>query len=135
LSGRKHIALVKGDPDSSPTLVRVQSADVLGDIFAASKSKNKISQDKALEAIAREGKGIVLYIQNQDGGIRIGQDEQGNNKLLQPKMDAKDYGTGAQILADLGIEKIRLLTSQPKKVVALKGYGLEIVEQISLLDA
>ncbi len=134
LSGRKHIVLTKGTLDDSPTLVRVQSSNVLGDVFAATDSKNKMSQDKALEAIAKEGKGVIVYIQNPDGGIRVGKDDKGKSKLLEPKMDAKDYGTGAQILADLGIAKIRLLTSQPKKVVALRGYGLEIVEQIGLLE-
>ena len=95
-----------------------------------------------MKRIAEAGKGAILYIEQSHGGIRVenrpeptdGRPATLRSFVTPSKMDAKDYGIGAQILADLGLQKIILLSSKPKKVIALQGYGLEIVDQISLLE-
>ena len=140
LNDRYHIAVSRGKLDERPTLVRVQSEHLVSDIFATPKSDRRYCLSKSLEIIAKEDHGVVLYIEQPHGGMRVkdvpsdtlADDEL--SELFPAKMDNKDYGLGAQILADLGLSKIRLLSSRPRKVVALQGYGLEICEQISLLE-
>jgi len=140
LNDRYHIVLSLGELNDRPTLVRVQSEHLVSDIFASTQSIRRFCLDQSLKLIAEEGHGVVLYIEQPHGGMRVsglpaslGESTQ-LAELRPAKMDHKDYGVGAQILADLGLTKIRLLSSRPKKVVALQGYGLEICEQISLLD-
>ncbi|WOO42651.1 3,4-dihydroxy-2-butanone-4-phosphate synthase [Rubellicoccus peritrichatus] len=133
LDDRRHFALSLGDLDENPTLVRVQSENLLGDVFRGSKFHGHSSLEAAMARIAEEGHGVVLYIEQPNGGIRIEKTDSGQKLAVGPMhMDFRDYGIGAQILAQLGLKKIRLLMTKPRNVVALDGYDLEIVEQISL---
>ena len=144
LNDRYHVVLSRGKLDSAPTLVRVQSEHLISDIFENPDSKRRQCLDKSMEIIAKADHGAILYIELPHGGMRVdpippipGVSSEIDRKIseLRPaKMDYKDYGTGAQILADLGLSKIRLLSSRPHKVIALQGYGLEICEQIPLFD-
>ena len=139
----EHLALVKGNINSTePILVRVHVQCTLGDVFGSLRCHCREKFELAMKAIAEEGKGVLVYLcqerrtqellkkiraydlQNQGSGSSI---ESGK---LPP--DLRDYGIGAQILSDLGVRKIRILTSSPRKVVALTGYGLEIVETIPI---
>jgi len=134
LNDRQHIALSMGRLDAKPTLVRVHSENLLGDIFRSKTVGSHHSLNKAMQLIAEKGHGLLLYIEQPQGGIRVIQ-EQGKAaaKEVGPmKMDFRDYGIGAQILVELGLKKIRLLSSTQRKVVGLDGYDLEIVEQIEL---
>lgn len=139
-----HLALSRGEinPDE-PTLVRVHSECLTGDVFLSKRCDCGGQLDSALEHIAREG-GVLLYLRQEGRGIGLPAkihayklQEQGmdtieaNEKLGYPS-DLRDYGMGAQILADLGVRRIRLLTNNPKKVIGLEGYGLEIVEQLPI---
>lgn len=134
LDDRQHIALSLGTLRSRPTLVRVQSENLLGDIFRSKELGGYRSLNSAMKKIAEEGQGVILYIEQPKGGFRVvGSDGNAEIKQLGPmKMDFRDYGIGAQILVDLGLQKIRLLSSTPRKVVGLDGYGLEIVETIKI---
>lgn len=134
LNDRQHIALSMGKLDARPTLVRVQSENLLGDIFRSKTLGGYNSLHKAMELIAEEGHGLLLYIEQPKGGIRVieGPDETAIKDVGPTKMDFRDYGIGAQILVELGLRKIRLLSSTQRKVVGLDGYDLEIVEQIEL---
>ena len=134
LDGRQHVALSMGCLDTEPTLVRVQSENLLADIFRAKSHGSYHSLNKAMEKIAAVGHGVLLYIEQPQGGIRVIEND-GETKLkaIGPtKMDFRDYGIGAQILAELGLQKIRLLSSTNRKVIGLDGYDLEIVEQIEV---
>lgn len=134
LDDRQHIALSMGELDAHPTLVRVQSENLLGDVFRAKELGGYHSLASAMRQIATAGHGVILYIAQPQGGFRV-VESQGDAKIKEVgpmKMDFRDYGIGAQILADLGLKKIRLLSSTPRKVVALDGYDLEIVEQVGL---
>jgi len=141
-----HIALVKGeiDPDQ-PTLVRVHSECMTGDIFGSMKCDCGDQLHNAMEMIAEEGVGVVLYLRQEGRGIGLvnklkayalqldkGLDTVEANLELGFKDDMRDYGIGAQILVDLGVRKMRLLTNNPKKMVGLEGYGLSVVEQIKI---
>jgi 3,4-dihydroxy 2-butanone 4-phosphate synthase/GTP cyclohydrolase II len=134
LDGRTHYALTRGTLDGSPTLVRVQSENLLADVFRARQYTGFRSLTAALERVAREGRGVVVYIEQPAGGLSLDHPPGGAPTQLAPaRMDARDYGIGAQILADLGLHQIRLLSGSPqRKVVGLDGYGLEIVEVVPL---
>jgi 3,4-dihydroxy 2-butanone 4-phosphate synthase/GTP cyclohydrolase II len=134
LNDRQHIALSMGELNADPTLVRVQSENLLGDIFRSKALGGYNTLTKAMELIAKEGHGLLLYIEQPQGGIRVidGVDKTSQKNVGPAKMDFRDYGIGAQILVELGLKKIRLLSSTQRKVVGLDGYDLEIVEQIEI---
>ncbi len=134
LDDRQHIALSLGKLNASPTLVRVHSENILSDIFRSSAHGGFHSLNRSLERIAREGHGVLLYIEQPKGGVRVSpsRNDPGLKEVGPMKMDFRDYGIGAQILAALGLRKIRLLSSTPRRVVGLDGYDLEIVEQVKL---
>lgn len=140
-----HLALVRGTWEKDePVLVRVHSSCVTGDIFGSCRCDCGPQLHHAMEMVDREGKGVVLYMKQEGRGIGLlnklrayklqeqGMDTVEANIQLGFDMDERDYGVGAQILRDLGITKIRLMTNNPKKRVGLMGYGLEIVENVSI---
>jgi 3,4-dihydroxy 2-butanone 4-phosphate synthase/GTP cyclohydrolase II len=132
LDQRHHVALVAGEISPEPTLVRVHSGNLLSDVFLASGVESHHSLTAAFERIAREGRGVVLYMEpSQAGELLLRRLKQGPD-APPPPMDFRDYGIGAQILVALGLSKIRLLSNSSRKVVGLDGYGLEIVEQVGL---
>ena len=139
------IALVKGDlSGDEPVLVRVHSECLTGDIFGSKRCDCGDQLLAAMSMVEKAGRGVVLYMRQEGRGIGLvnkllayhlqeqGKDTVEANEALGFKADLRDYGTGAQILKDLGLKKIRLLTNNPKKVIGLKGYDLEIVERIPL---
>lgn len=134
LDNRQHLALSMGKLDQAPTLVRVQSENLLGDIFRAKALGGYNSLNTAMQRIAEAGHGVLLYIEQPQGGIRVieGTDQAALKDVGPAKMDFRDYGIGAQILVELGLKQIRLLSSTQRKVVGLDGYDLEIVEQIDI---
>jgi 3,4-dihydroxy 2-butanone 4-phosphate synthase/GTP cyclohydrolase II len=129
LDGRHHLALTMGELGPDPTLVRVHSENLLSDLFRAKGMIGHQMLTASLAAVAKEGRGVVLYMQpqNSDEVLVRCLTEPGE---LPPPMGFRDYGIGAQILAALGLGKIRLLSNSTRKVVALDGYGLEIVELV-----
>jgi 3,4-dihydroxy 2-butanone 4-phosphate synthase/GTP cyclohydrolase II len=140
-----HLALVKGSwKKDEPVLVRVHSSCVTGDIFGSCRCDCGPQLHTAMEMVEKEGKGVVLYMKQEGRGIGLlnklrayklqqeGLDTVEANLQLGFDMDNRDYGIGAQILHDLGISKMRLITNNPKKRVGLKGYGLEIVENVPI---
>jgi 3,4-dihydroxy 2-butanone 4-phosphate synthase/GTP cyclohydrolase II len=144
--GREHLALIKGDPAKADApLVRVHSECLTGDVFGSARCDCGNQLHAAMRMVEKEGCGVVLYMRQEGRGIGLA------NKLhaykLQEKgldtvdanlkrgfpADMRDYGVGAQILADCGLRRIRLLTNNPKKLVGLQGYGLEIVARVPLV--
>lgn len=136
LDGVHHFAFTMGDLDAEPTLVRVQSENLLSDVFQRTGMNGHESLDQSFHAVAEAQRGVVLYMAQPHGGLNINEikkpSDTGNPNLSTVQMDARARGIGAQILAALGLKKIRLLSHGSKKVVALDGYGLQIVEQVPL---
>ncbi|MGC6423740.1 MAG: 3,4-dihydroxy-2-butanone-4-phosphate synthase [Lentimonas sp.] len=130
LDERQHFALTKGTLGTGPTLVRVQSENLLADIFRSSKNGGYNSLQTSMQRINEAGHGVLVYIEQPRGGVRIVEGEE--RDIAPSKMDFRDYGIGAQILVALGLQKIRLLSSTQRKVVGIDGYDLEIVEQIEI---
>lgn len=130
IDGRHHVALTMGALGAEPVLVRVHSENVLSDVFRAKGMPGHQLLTDSLAAVAREKRGVVLYMQPPNAGEVLVRCLSANAGEPPPPMDLRDYGIGAQILAALGVRKIRLLSSGTRKVVGLDGYGLEIVEQV-----
>ncbi|HEX2643397.1 MAG TPA: bifunctional 3,4-dihydroxy-2-butanone-4-phosphate synthase/GTP cyclohydrolase II [Thermoanaerobaculia bacterium] len=141
----EHVALVMGeiDPDI-PTLVRVHSQCLTGDIFGSARCDCGLQLEQALDKIAEEGRGVLLYLLQEGRGIGLmnklrayelqeqGHDTVEANERLGFRPDQRDYGIGAQILRDLGVCKMKLMTNNPSKYIALDGYGLQIVDRVPL---
>jgi 3,4-dihydroxy 2-butanone 4-phosphate synthase/GTP cyclohydrolase II len=132
LDGRHHLAFTMGPPGPEPTLVRVHSENLLSDIFRAKGMGSHHLLTASLEAVARAGRGVVLYMEPSNCGEVLLQRLSAKPGEAPPPMSFRDYGIGAQILAALGLRKIRLLSNSTRKVVGLDGYGLEIIEQVPL---
>ena len=133
LDDRRHIALTLGAMDHRPTLVRVHRENLLSDLFHGNQFDGHLNLNASLEHIGREKHGVLLYIEQPHSGIPSQMPQTLHpSDLGSDNMDFRDYGIGAQILAALGLKKIRLLSSAPRKVIALDGYGLEILEYIDL---
>ena len=134
LDDRQHFALTMGTLNAEPTLVRVQSENLLSDVFRSKKLNGYQSLISALEKITAAQKGVLLYIEKPQGGIHIAKTKntQTPEDPSSTKMDFRDYGIGAQILVALGLKKIRILSGTARKVVGLDGYDLEIIEQIEV---
>ncbi len=144
-TGDTHLALIKGSwEENEPVMVRVHSSCVTGDIFGSCRCDCGEQLHAAMEMVEKEGKGVILYMFQEGRGIGLinklkayklqeqGRDTVEANLELGFAMDERDYGVGAQILRDLGIHKIRLISNDPKKRAGLMGYGLEIVDSIAI---
>ncbi|MGZ4431942.1 MAG: GTP cyclohydrolase II, partial [Gaiellales bacterium] len=143
--GQQHVALVMGDVDGvQDVLVRVHSECVTGDVFGSLRCDCGDQLERAISQVALEGKGVILYLSQEGRGIGLlnklrayelqeqGLDTVDANLALGLPIDSRDYGMGAQILADLGLSTIRILTNNPRTIVGLEGYGLRVTEQVPI---
>ena len=140
-----HVALIKGDvlPEDR-VLVRVHSQCLTGDVFGSKRCDCEEQLHTAMAMVEREGKGVIVYMRQEGRGIGLanklkayslqenGKDTVEANEALGFKADMREYGIGAQILADLGLHKIRLMTNNPRKMIGLQGYGIEVVERVPI---
>jgi 3,4-dihydroxy 2-butanone 4-phosphate synthase/GTP cyclohydrolase II len=145
VDNKEHVALVMGEiKEDEPVLVRVHSECLTGDVFGSLKCDCQAQLHKAMEMISKEGKGVIVYLRQEGRGIGLvnkikayhlqdhGFDTVEANKKLGFPPDMRDFGVGAQILRDVGVRKMRLMTNNPKKLIGLEGYGLEIVERVPI---
>ena len=141
----EHLALIKGDIDPErDVLVRVHSQCLTGDVFGSYRCDCGAQLEKAMEMVQKEGLGVILYMQQEGRGIGLanklkayvlqdgGRDTVEANEELGFEADLRDYGVGAQILVSLGVRKMKLMTNNPKKIIGLEGYGLEVIERVPI---
>ncbi len=144
VDGREHVALVKGNISEEPTLVRVHSECFTGDVLGSLRCDCQDQLIASMETIDRAGCGVLVYMRQEGRGIGLankikayalqekGMDTVQANEELGFKPDLREYGTGAQMLKDLGLAKLRIMTNNPRKIVGLDGYGLEVVERVPI---
>ncbi len=146
LTGEVHLALVKGEVgDGRPVLVRMHSQCLTGDVFHSLRCDCGVQLNRAVEAVEREGRGVIVYLRQEGRGVGLGNklrayelqqrgmDTVEAQEALGLPVDARDYGIGCQILNDLGVSKLRLMTNNPRKYYNIAGYGLEIVERVPVV--
>jgi len=144
VDGREHVAFIKGQIDEKPCLVRMHSECFTGDILGSLRCDCQDQLLASMELIEKENRGVIIYLRQEGRGIGLanklmayklqdqGLDTVEANQALGFKPDLREYGTGAQILKDLGLSQLRLITNNPRKIVGLEGHGLKVVERVAL---